>query len=253
MARVSRISVTPVKGFALLHPESVELTREGVVENRRFYLADRRGRRFGNLKNGWLVRLRAEYDAATERLRMRFPDGREIEGDANALGEPVATDFYGRQVHGHVVEGGWNDLLSELAGEPIRLVRPLRAGDACDVEVATLVSEGSLERLARELDASVDGRRFRMLFTLDGCEPHEEDLWAGRAFRLGEAAIRVGGPVPRCAVTTQNPESGEPNLDTLRGIKRYRGLREGKKIDFGVYADVLEPGTVSVGDDLEPV
>ncbi len=253
MPRVSRISVTPVKGFALLHPDSVELTRDGVVENRRFYVADRRGRRFGNLQNGWLVRIRAEYDPAAEHLRIRFPDGQEVEGAADVLGDPVKTDFYGRRVEGHVVVGRWNDLLSELAGEPVRLVRPLRAGDACDVEVATLLSEASLDRLARELDASVDGRRFRMLFTLEDCEPHEEDLWAGREFRLGEASIRVGGPVPRCAVTTQNPESGEPNLDTLRGIKRYRGLREGKKIDFGVYADVLEPGTVRVGDRLEPV
>ena len=253
MATVSRISVAPVKGFALLHPETVELTSAGVVENRRFYLADRRGRRFGNLQNGWLVRIRAEYDAAQERLRVRFPDGTDVEGDATALAEPVTTDFYGRRVCGQVVEGLWNERLSELAGQPVRLVRTLRPGDACDVHAATLVSEASLDRLSRELDTSVDGRRFRMLFTLEGCEAHEEDQWAGQAFRIGDAAVRVGGPVPRCAVTTQDPKTGEPNLDTLRGIKRYRGLRDGKKLDFGVYADVVEPGTVRVGDVVEPL
>jgi uncharacterized protein YcbX len=57
--------------------------------------------------------------------------------------------------------------------------------------------------------------------------------------------------VPRCAVTTQNPETGVPTLDTLRGIKSYRGLREGKKIDFGVYFDVDSPGRVAVGDAVE--
>jgi hypothetical protein len=31
-------------------------------------------------------------------------------------------------------------------------------------------------------------------------------------------------------------------------IKAYRGLREGKKIDFGVYGTVERPGTVRVGD-----
>ena len=44
-----------------------------------------------------------------------------------------------------------------------------------------------------------------MLFELDGCEPHEEDTWDRLLFEIGSAAIRVGGPVDRCAVTTRDP------------------------------------------------
>jgi hypothetical protein len=90
-----------------------------------------------------------------------------------------------------------------------------------------------------------------MLLTLDGCEPHEEDTWEGRRFRVGSAVIRVGGPVPRCVVTTRDPDLGFRDFDSLREIKAYRGLRDGKEIDFGVYADVEEPGVVRVGDTLE--
>jgi uncharacterized protein YcbX len=71
--------------------------------------------------------------------------------------------------------------------------------------------------------------------------------------RVGEAVVRVAGPVPRCAVTTQDPDSGVRTLDTLAGIKSYRGLRDGKKLDFGVYFDVVEPGRVRVGDTVEPL
>ena len=99
--------------------------------------------------------------------------------------------------------------------------------------------------------AALDGRRFRMLVHLAGCEPHEEDGWDGRLLSLGEAVVRVGGPVPRCATTTRDPETGERDFDTLRAIKAYRGLRERKHIDFGVYADVVEPGRVRVGDPAE--
>ena len=57
--------------------------------------------------------------------------------------------------------------------------------------------------------------------------------------------------MPRCAVTTQDPDTGAVTLDTLRAIKNYRGLRDGKLIDFGVYFDVEEPGRVRVGDPVE--
>jgi uncharacterized protein YcbX len=59
--------------------------------------------------------------------------------------------------------------------------------------------------------------------------------------------------VPRCATTTRDPSTGERDFDTLRAIEAYRGRRDDKKIDFGVYARVLEPGRVKVGDLVEPL
>ena len=41
------------------------------------------------------------------------------------------------------------------------------------------------------------------------------------------------------------------SLDTLAGIKSYRGVRDGKQLDFGVYFDVVEPGRVRVGDVVQ--
>ena len=43
MRTVARISVTPVKGFALLHPDEVELTEDGVAGDRRFLLVNADG------------------------------------------------------------------------------------------------------------------------------------------------------------------------------------------------------------------
>jgi hypothetical protein len=115
----------------------------------------------------------------------------------------------------------------------------------------TFVSRASLDRLAEEAGRAIDSRRFRMLFTIDGCGAHEEDEWDGRAARVGEALLRFGGPVDRCAVTTRDPDTGTRDLDTLRLIKGYRGMPRKGKIDFGVYADVVEPGVVRLGDSVE--
>jgi uncharacterized protein YcbX len=45
MPTVARISTTPIRCFALAHPERVTLGPRGVAENRRFVLVDGDGRR----------------------------------------------------------------------------------------------------------------------------------------------------------------------------------------------------------------
>jgi uncharacterized protein YcbX len=247
MAVVARINVAPVKGLGLHHPEVVELTERGVEANRRFYLVSN-GRLFNGKDHGPLVRVVA--DAVDGALSLRFPDGREVAGPVE-LGAAVVTDFWGRAVTGHVLVGPWSETLSAYAGAPIELVRTVDPGTAIDVHVGTLVGRASCERLGQELGAEVDARRFRMLLELDGTAPHEEDGWRDQPVRIGEAVVRVRGPVPRCAVTTQDPDTGVPTLDTLRAIKAYRGLRDGKQIDFGVYFDVEQPGRVRIGDPIE--
>jgi len=59
--------------------------------------------------------------------------------------------------------------------------------------------------------------------------------------------------VARCATTTRDPSTGVRDFDALRAIEAYRGRRDGHDIDFGVYARVLEPGRVRVGDPVEPL
>jgi uncharacterized protein len=254
---VSRISIAPVKGLALVHPDEVVLEKTGVRSNRRFHIVDADGRRYNQLRNGRLVQIEAEYDPDAERLTLRFPDGAVSDGMI-ALGEEITTDFYGRPVTGNVVKGPWSDALSSWAGRPLRLVQsaPGAAVDRRRGNV-TLVSTASLVELARQAgrDESVDGRRFRMLFELDDCEPHEEDGWVKRHLRIGEAVVYLRNDVGRCAITTQNPETGIPDFETLRAISGYRELtanEAGKKhIPFGVFGEVVDPGRVAVGDTAE--
>jgi uncharacterized protein len=253
MKTVARISVTPVKGFALLHPDEVELTRIGVVGDRWFVLVDADGKRLRSSLTAWPIAVSGSYDAEGERLSIRFPDGAVVEDSALGSGPVREWNFHGgTRRRGRVVEGEWNDRLSALAGHDVRIVRPEEPGVVRDDPV-TLVSRASVARLQREAGGEVDPRRFRMLFDLDGCSEHEEDTWDGRRVRVGEAVLLVGGPVPRCATTTRHPESGERDLDTLRMIKSYRGVRDGEAIDFGVYAAVEQPGRVRVGDPVEPL
>jgi uncharacterized protein YcbX len=89
-----------------------------------------------------------------------------------------------------------------------------------------------------------------MLINLEGATAHEEDTWIGRHIALGDAILRVTEPDARCAITTHDPDTGEPDLDTLRTIIAYRGLREGRHADLGVLADVVQPGRIRAGDEV---
>ncbi len=256
MIQVSRLSVSPVKGFAIWHPDEVTLEATGVAEDRRFYLVDADGLRFGALRHGPLVRFSARYDAETDELVFRLPDGSEVAGTVE-VAEPITTDFYGRDVAGHVVHGPWADAVSADVGRPVRLVQADRPGDGVDRGTGggvTLLSDASVEELSRRSGEPVDARRFRMLIAVTGAEPHEEDTWIGGEVELGEARVRLNGHVGRCAITTQSPETGIRDFDSLRAIKEYRGQNPWtREIDFGVYGQVVAPGGVRVGDPVRPL
>jgi uncharacterized protein YcbX len=248
---VAQFSIAPVRSLGLQHPTEIDVTEVGVVEDRRFFLSDDQNRLVDRIVVGRLVQVESRTDPAATRLWMRFPDGSVIDEEVR-LGESVETPIHGRTGVGKVVIGPWGDKLAEVAGRPIRVIRCDRPGGTRVGNPTSLVSDGSLRELARNagLDG-VDGRRFRMLINLDGAEPHEEDTWIGKRIGLGDAILRVTKPDARCAITTQDPDTGTRDLDTLRTIIGYRGLREGKHADFGVLADVVQPGRIRLGDEVD--
>lgn len=265
MIAVRTLTTTPVKGMALHHPDRIELGPDGAADNRGFHLIDDRGEMVNGKREGALVMVRAEYSADEGHLSLRLPDGAQASGQV-VPGERVVTSFYGRPVPGRVLEGPWNALLSDFVERPVRLVATERPGDAVDVHPVTLVSRASLEALrASAGEPDIDGRRFRMLIEVDGCEAFAEDTWTGRTIRIGTAEVHVEGPVPRCVVVTRNPDDGVVDLPVLKMLARQRGTRRGTDFDspvdhlpddgricFGVYGTVRRPGVVSVGDEVTP-
>lgn len=253
MRRIARLSVTPVKSTALHHPEEVTLESFGVRGNRRFYLAEDGGRLFTSRYES-SIPIRATYDDDRRWLSLAFPDGTLAEGTTETLGEEIHTDFWGRMAKGRVVEGPWNEALTAHVGRTMWLVEPDALGDANDAAPVSLVSSASADELARRAGRdAVDARRFRMLVEVDGCEPHEEDEWIGTDLRVGLATIRVQRPVARCRITTLDPESGQKDFETLKEIVAYRGVDAEEGINFGVYATVVEPGKIRLGDLVQPL
>ncbi|HEY2372076.1 MAG TPA: MOSC N-terminal beta barrel domain-containing protein [Gaiellaceae bacterium] len=255
-ATVARLSVAPVKSLGLVHPEEIELEDYGVRGNRRFWLVDSTGRLYNGKREGTMVQIAPKWDEESRVLALTFPGGARVEGTVE-LGETVDAVMYRHPHPSRRVVGPWEAAISDFVGEPLALLwaethavdRGYRGG------TISLVSRSSLEQLGREGEAPgpVDGRRFRMLFEIDGIEPHAEDEWLDTQVRIGDTTIQLNGDVGRCVVTSHDPDRGVTDFDTLGTLARYR--REGRNEDlpFGVYGSVAVPGRVRVGDPVEPL
>lgn len=257
-SQITRISYTPVKGMKIASLEEAEVTRYGIPGDRAFYLVDDRRRMVNAKRFGGLLLIEPEYDPGDESLRLLFPDGSVCE-EKVVTGDPEAVTFFGRQVQARPVDGPFSAAISKFIGEELRLMaRPERLPGVDRGEIAgiTLLGGASVSRLEAEAggDGTIDHRRFRMSIEFDGSPPHAEDEWVGRRVRAGEIVLRVNGHVGRCAVTTRNPESSERDLPVLKLLRSYRGdVPSEEPLPFGVFAAVREPGTIRIGDPIEPL
>ncbi|MEE8291720.1 MAG: MOSC domain-containing protein [Candidatus Tectomicrobia bacterium] len=248
MITVEAIHMAPVKSLALLHPDTVHVERRGIVEDRRLYLIDRQGRLLTQRTLGQLVQVTSHYRSEPEWLDLHFPTGMNLAGPLE-LGEAVVTPIWGRHVRGRVLQGHWNQALSDFCGDEVKLVRSDEPGQCYDEFPVSIVSQASLTYLSQQAGEAVafDSRRFRPNFLLRGCVPHEEDEWLGHVIQIGpELRLHVMARDPRCAITTLDPNTGQRDIDTLRLLRSYRPTPSA--VYFGVYGIVEHPGVVTVGD-----
>lgn len=252
-----RISLAPVKSLGLLHPEEVELGPAGVVGNRRFWLRDTQGALYAGKRDGTMLRIRPAWNEEMRRLTLTFPDGEVVDGVVE-LGEEIDATLYSwHRLPSRRVRGPWEAAISEYVGRPLELLwadagavdRTPRGG------TVSVVSRASLARLQAEMevDGEVDGRRFRMLFDLDGLGAHEEDEWIGENVRIGDAVVVFNGDVGRCVVTSRDPDAGVVDLPTLVTLAAYRRDCVAETLPFGGYGAVVSPGRVRVGDIARPL
>ncbi|MDP9282827.1 MAG: MOSC domain-containing protein [Chloroflexota bacterium] len=255
--KVAWLHVAPVKGLRIEERQRIELGPSGVEDDRLFCLVEETGRLLNGKRLAQLSTIVPRYDTKTGHLELRMPNGSAVKGTV-AVAEPITVTVYGHAGPGHVVSGPWADALSDEVGRPVRVVRfdgPGQGHDRADDSAgATLLSTGSLERLQQEAGAAepVDPRRFRMLIGVAGAGAHEEDSWIGRRVRVGEAVVVPAGNVGRCVVTTRDPDTAEPTLDTLELLARYRrNIGTTEELAFGVWAHIERPGVVRIGDPVE--
>ena len=245
-ATVSQLAIAPVKGMRLHGTSEIRVGPHGVTGDREFLVIGEDGNLLLTSKTPALLQVQPAWDRARDALALRFPDGQAV-GDTPEPAGPAATRMYdGREIRGWIISGPLSAALSGYLGQDVHLFK--REPEQCgsDDQPVTLMSEASLKALAPELNGAVpDPRRFRMTITMTGTDAWAEHGWSGLNVSVGEAVLRVIAPVPRCVVTTRNPDSGATDARILHALARLRGNND---LTFGVWADVIRPGRIRIGD-----
>jgi uncharacterized protein YcbX len=133
--------------------------------------------------------------------------------------------------------------VSAETGSRLTVTEDPSGGNHDDADVL-VINAASVAKLASEWGGDVDPRRFRPNVLVAGDEPFQEEAWVGRYMKIGEATLKVVKPCIRCVLTTVEPETLSVDPSFLKVIAQKHNA------SFGVYAKVVEPGAVRVGDDL---
>ncbi len=217
----------PVKSMLGERGERLWLDQRGVIGDRIYAIRDEAGK-FGSGKttrrfrriNG-LLGFRAVYDGDVPLIT--FPDGATLRGDDPAIHAALSAPL---------------DL-------PVTLSREAEISHF-DAGSLHLVTTASLRTLGASLgEGALEGRRFRPNILIETeADGFPEDGWVGRDFAVGDARLRVAGRTERCVMVTlaQDELPSAPRI--------LRAAVHANAACVGVYARVVTPGAIRIGDPI---
>jgi uncharacterized protein YcbX len=192
------------------------------------------------------VQVVPDLDLGGGTLSVTLADGTRATSHLDTAHDEVIAHLYGKDRTGKVLPGAVAEALSEVAGEPVRVVVAGRTGVGWDEGPVSILGKASAAAVGGE---TRDRARYRMLIELDGTEAFEEDTWVGRRVEAGDAVVQVTHQLQRCVIITQSPATGEKDWEGLHALGELRGR---DLLCLGVIAEVVQPGRVAVGAAVRP-
>ncbi len=259
--RVVRLRVHPVKGARGSDVETLQFEEMGPRFDRRWMVVRPDGGFVTQRETPRLATIRPTL--AGDSLTLEAPDAPAIDLPLAPQGERLRVTVWSSVVDVRTVSPSADAWLSTLLGSAHRLVfmddEDVRHTDPAyadghrvsfaDGYPALLVSQGSVDELARRVGREIPVERFRPNIVVSGDRPHEEDYW--KEFTIGGLPFRGVKLCARCKVTTTDQESGvlDPEQEPLRTLARYRRIES--LVYFGVNTVHLATGQISLGDPVE--
>jgi uncharacterized protein YcbX len=214
----------PVKSLAGERVRELSVDHRGVESDRMWALVDRDG----GIASGKTTRRFRKVPGLLRHSSRLDRDG------------PVVTVADGSTARPGTAEIA--DLIETMAGPGWSLQR--EAGIShFDAGAVHLVTTATLETLCTALGEPLPVERLRPNLLLDvGEGGFPEDEWIGQVMRFGEAELHVVSRVERCVMVNHAQSLIPPRRDILKTIGRVN------RACAGVYADVVVPGRIGVGD-----
>ena len=267
----------PVKSMLGEELNASAVTDRGLLGDRAYALVDRSDGKVASAKNPrkWpqLFDFRATFvepprpGAPLPPVRITLPDGTMLTSTQTDLNQSL-TQALNREVTFDAAERGQQEVVESTFPNPWTPQAEeywpdmegldyrdtvtdfdLPEGTFFDCAVVHVLTTATLERL-RELypQGRFEVRRFRPNIVVEianGGADFVENAWIGQTLAIGDAVhLSITGPCPRCVMTTL----AQGDLPKDPGI--LRTAAQHNQVNVGVYASVLQGGTVRRGNPV---
>jgi MOSC domain-containing protein len=241
----------PVKSLQGESLDGVRVADDGLLGDRQWGIRDQRtGRILTARRRPELLAAAAAYDGDLPMITL--PDGRTAVGPGRST-DDLLSDWLASPVSLVASVGsdaGRAEYFADATDDRSRAIEwTMPVGRYVDAAPVLLLTTASLRTAAAlHPNGAWDPRRFRpnLLINLDD-DGWVEDQWIDTRLQIGTAILVPTERCARCTMVTRPQPGLEADLDVFRTLARHhRGL-------FGVWSDVVTPGTVRVGDRADVV
>lgn len=262
-AKVTSIWRYPVKSMMGEEMNACYMTEVGVLGDRAYALVDTSTGKLVNAKNPlkWprMFEYRASFTVPPDQeqtlppVRITFPDGSHALSNEEHLNQRLSESFgkplqFMKASNKDIQFEGYIPDLEELDHKNTVFTRTSPKGTFFDIAMVHIVTTATLNRLRHLIpESQIEVRRFRPNLVLD--VPDEvgfvENEWIGKEVRIGEEVrLQIIQPTKRCVMTTLAQGDLPKDQQILKGaVQHNQGC-------IGVYAAVLQTGTIRRGDRL---
>jgi uncharacterized protein len=185
-------------------------------------------------RDQWLAGLRTQFDDASHTLTIRRDGAIAAQGDLETVeGRAAIEQFFAGQY------------ADKIKGPP--RILSSRGHSFSDVakKVVSIINLGSLKAIENLIGLPVHPLRFRANLYASGWPAWHEFELLGQTLAIGDARLKVVQRIKRCAAVNVDPESAARDLEIPPTLLRRLG-----HADCGIYAEVVEAGTIGIGDAI---
>lgn len=261
----------PIKSMGGERVDALELRTSAIVGDRRWGVRNietgkiasaKRPRPYGQLLE-WSAKTQADGGlvAVGPGGRAYAAGSRELDAAlAEVLGEPVQLVEV-EEGRDETYSSEWPEIPGTVLSD-IEIDLPVAAltekTSFVDAAAVHIIVNQSMTHLASLLDGVKLGvERFRPNIVIDahndaGSGEFADLAWMDLDIKMGDAELRIGDATPRCVMTTL----AQPGYEQAKSVLQVLAATARKEFDYGAFAcfgtnaEVIAPGTITVGDTL---
>jgi uncharacterized protein YcbX len=189
------------------------------------------------MKNERLAALDTRFDDTTHVLSVFADSAEAARGDLRTPeGRAAIESFFTRYC------------AKELRGAPRVLHADGHSFSDVAKKVVSFINLASVAAIEDAVGTPVDPLRFRGNVHVSGWPAWREFDLVGKEIAIGAARLRVVKRIERCAATNVEPFTGIRDMNIPKTL-----MQRFDHVDCGVYAEVIAPGEIAVGDDVTAV